>query len=237
MIDSLLDSRIDSGHPSNDEFFDEDVNVYLANLLTAMVYKGRADDLSKHVVRWDIPLFESVHDRSTPREKYIRYRANADFLLVSLGIFGNPTSLRHNCFPHMKIHSQRDIGRGKTYYQLASSYAMETFRRHTAISDIMYKLARGFEKYVDVFSTMKSCYFNMVPKLSDGEFFHLQRSMLAGEDSAGLAEEYDRFLDAYMEYKRSGTAAGQKALEEAAGRVRRLDPGFSFDPVISLESA
>ena len=148
MMNCLLYSRIEAGYPPNSEFFDEDVNVYLASLLTSLIYPRPRDGGSRLVADSGISLFESADASAGPREKYLRYRANADHILVSLGVFKNARARRPDSVPHLALSRDGYIGRGIACYGLARSYAAQTFRRNTAVVDVLGKLSAGFERYL-----------------------------------------------------------------------------------------
>lgn len=229
MINSLLSSRIESGFPSNDGCYDEDVNVYLAHLLTTFIYPENHEWMFKYIVPYDTGLFEEISGFSRPHTKYLAYRSNADMLLFSIGIFSNPTRRRPHSVPHMSMSEDAFIGRGKAYYRLAQSYSLKTFRKSTAISEILGKLSLGFEKYIAILSLMKGEYLNFYRKMTNGELYHLFRCIELTGQHGELESLYDSFLDAYSNYKRDKSPSSKELLEKAADRLRRIDPYFRFD--------
>lgn len=226
MMNCLLYSRMESGFPSNDEYLDEDVNVYLANLLTETI--GPGNEKGRATACDDTSLFQRIRTTESPREKFMLYKGHADHLLISLGIFGNPKGSRTNAIPYLALSERSYIGRGKTYYSLAQSYAVETHRRHTAVADVLGKLSRGFEKYVTILSRLRSDYFNIHHRMSDGELYHLECSLDLEDRKRDLKELYDSFLDLYSSYRRKPSARVKKELDEVSSRIRALDPSFDF---------
>ncbi|UCF04660.1 MAG: hypothetical protein JSV33_12135 [bacterium] len=183
---------------------------------------------SKYLVPYDTNLFESIRLTDNPRVKYLYYKTNADFLLMATGIFHNPRGRRPNSTPHLNVPRRAYIGRGQAYYNLAQSYATETHRRSTAISEILGKLSRGFEKYVVVLSQMRGEYLNLYKRFTGGELYHLENSITALEEKGKLSELHDRFLDAYAAYRKFRTQKQKKLLERLAADIRRVDPNFNF---------
>ncbi|MCK4538852.1 MAG: hypothetical protein KAV42_08670 [Candidatus Krumholzibacteria bacterium] len=228
MMNNLLYSRIDCKHPTNDEYFDEDVNVYLAGLLESLIDPSHHDAMRSMVMPYDLSLFESVSGQKDSRAKYMTYRMNADFLLIYSGVFNNPRSRRPDSASRFKLGDSAYLGRGKAYYSLAQSYCSQTYHKNTAIGEIMGKLSRGFEKYVEVLSTMKSEYLNIIDTISQGELYHLERSVNHEELKASLACLYDDFLDAYSRHGQEKTSSTLEILEKCALRVREADPSFKF---------
>ena len=229
MINSLLSSRKESGYPSNDQYYDEDVNVYLANLLTTFIYPERYEWIFKYITPYDTELFGGIGESEGPRSKYLAYKSKADMLLFSICIFNNPRRRRPNTAPHMAGGSY--IGRGKAYYRLAQSYSQKTFRKNTAISEVLGKLSDGYEKYVSILSHMKGEYFNFYRRISDGELFHLHRSVEHTGRRQELGSLYDAFLDAYSDYKQDKSPESRERLERISGKLRRIDPDFRFEPI------
>ena len=229
MMNCLLYSRVESGFPSNDDYLDEDVNVYLANLLTETACSGSGDGEAGPLVSYDIALFQRVRETDNPRQKYMLYKAHADNLLISLGIFGNAKGSRLNSNPYMAMSENSYIGRGKSYYSLAQSYAIETHRRSTAVADVLGKLSRGFEKYVKILAHLRSDYFNLHHHMTEGELYHLECSLDIEEHKDELKGLYDIFLDLYSSYRKTKSARIKKELDEVSSRIRALDPSFNFE--------
>jgi hypothetical protein len=229
MINSLLYSRIESGFPSNDEYFDEDVNVYVAGLLASLIDPACHAGMSKYIMRYDIPLFELVRSARSSYTKYQIYKTNADFLLVSLGIFNNPKQMRPHAAPIMEMSDGVYIGRGMAYYRLAQSYCRETFRRDTAVESVLGKLSVGFEKYARILSLMRSEYLNLFRRISSGELYHLGASVKDLGDRSELRTLYDEFLDAYSRHRRDPSPRLRREVDRLAKRISHLDPSFRFE--------
>lgn len=229
MMNSLLHSRMEAGFPSNDICFDEDVNVYLASLLTSLIFPQGDDDGTRGVLSGDALLFETAEAAFGAREKYRMYRRSADRILISLGIFKNARLKRPDSVPHLALSDAAHIGRGKSYYAIARAYATQVHRRNTAIGDVLGKLSDGFERYLGVLSLMGGEHLNIFKQLSDGELFHLESAPRPMEKSAELALRYDRFLDLYSSYLANKSARTKEALIEAAREIRAMDPSFEFD--------
>lgn len=228
MMNALLYSRMEAGYPTNGEFLDEDVNVYLAALLADRIQPGAADHAGPAVA--DADLYEAAAAAPGDRARYMLYRRGADALLLALGIFrnarGRPPAGGRGIAEHERLY----VGRGKTYYAVASSLAASLARRRSAASTVLEKLSRGFEGYLATLSHLAGEHFNIVRGISDGTLYHLERTADPARCREGIAEAYDRFLDCYSAYRSRPSPEGRRALEEAARRLRALDPSFSFDP-------
>jgi len=229
MMNCLLYSRVECGFPSNADSFDEDVNVYLAGLLTALVDGERAARARSPLALDDLSVADAAAAAGRPRERYELYRASADRILVSLGIFKNARGRRPDSRSRLHLSDAAYVGRGEAYYALAQSYAVQTFRRSNAVSACLGKLSRDLERYLAVLSTLRGEYLNICETLSEGALYHLERSAAHVERRGDIASQYDHFLDAYSNYLRSGSPEARERLIAACETIRTIDPSFSFD--------
>ena len=85
MMNCLLYSRMETGLVSNKDSYDEDVNVYLAHLLTSFVKPDYIHHAKKYLSKYDTEVFQRIANTTDARLKYTIYKTNADFLLVSVG--------------------------------------------------------------------------------------------------------------------------------------------------------
>jgi hypothetical protein len=228
MINNFLYSRLDSNFPTNAIFYDEDVNIYIANLLTSISDSQYHKRIKKYVTPYDLTLNELLKNVSDPREKYIAYKSNADFLLISLGIFDNPKRMKPNSTPHINLSQRAYSGRGKIYYELAQSYLYKASGRKSAIGDVLGKLALRFEDYVRTLSVLKGKYFNFYKQITPGEMYHFEQSILKFSKSDKLAKLHNRFLDIYSEYQKNKSIPLKEALKKVTKEIVEIDSSFNF---------
>jgi hypothetical protein len=223
----FLLSRLDSDLPSDLREFDEDVNVYTASLLAGIV-SGRQDFLRSDLVSFrDADVFARVQETKDRRLRYRVYKANADFLYVSLGLFGEGPAPA-DTEPAEDERTSLLTGRGKSYYHFASAYAERLYGRGAAIAEVMDKLSRNFEAYARVMSWMAGEYLHLVDRLSTGEVFHLERAAQRGYEDAHRLAAWDELLDSYVEWQRTRARESRRRLGRAARALRRVEPGFSL---------
>ena len=236
MMKCLLYSRMETGLVSNKDYYDEDVNVYIAHLLNSFINPEYTRRASKYLSKYDTEVFGRLVDSKDARLKYTLYKTNADFLLVSLGIFDNPVALNSDQPPNL-IASEKKIlqpaeeayvGRGKTYYRFAYTYSRQIHDPQAAITEVLEKLSTGFEKYIRILSHMRGEYFNLMDRLSRGEIYHLERKLSESEKTEDLKEKQDRFLDLYMEWKKSGKVELRAKIQQLVEEIKELDPSFTF---------
>lgn len=230
MMNCLVYSRLESGLPSNQEYYDEDVNVYLAHLLTSFMDPSYHEASRKYLSRYDAELFEKIRNSDDVRLKYTIYKTNADFLLIAIGIFQNPTGIRPGSKDNLfKDNEEVYVGRAKAYYQFAYSYSQNMFRKTSGVTDVLEKLSHGFEQYVQILSHMRGEYFNILDRLSSGDVYHLERSVDRVDENKQLKALQDQFLDLYSQYMRAKDPALKPELSALARRIQRIDETFRFN--------
>jgi len=225
-INNFLLSRIDSDMPSDLKEYDEDVNVYTASLLAGVV-TGQQDLLSAdYVSTRDADVFARVQETKNQRLRYRVYKANADFLYVSLGIFGESSLVGD--VPETDDDTQRFTGRGKSYYQFASAYAERLFGRGAAIAEVMDKLSRNFEAYTRVMIWMSGEYLHLMNQISSGEMYHLEQDTQGHFEKSHKTNSWDSLLDSYVEWRQTRSKDSLRRLARAARELHRIDPSFSL---------
>jgi hypothetical protein len=227
MINCLLYSRMETGLVSNQEYYDEDVNVYLAHLLHSFINPEYVEQSKKFLSKYDTDVFRRLSSSSDARLKYLIYKTNADFLLVSIGIFDNPM------IPSTSRRSQPSeeayVGRGKTYYHFAYSYSQQMHRKNQGVSEVLEKLSVGFEKYIRILSHMRGEYLDLVERLSSGEVYHLERSVDEHSQQELLRVKQDELLELYSLWKSDPTKEAEENLERVVSEIRQINPEFKFE--------
>jgi len=98
------------------------------------------------------------------------------------------------------------------------------------MTEVLDQLSKGFDKYVTILTYLRGEYFDIVKRLSDGEIYHLLRSVEASGRRLRLERKQDEFLDAYLEWKKRGTERAKKKVVVLAEELRGLDPTFKYKP-------
>ena len=227
MINCLLYSRMETGLVSNQDFYDEDVNVYLAHLLHSFVNPDYVEQSRRFLSKYDTDVFRRLSQSTDARLKYQIYKTNADFLLVSIGIFDNPGSA--SSARRVQPAEEAYIGRGKTYYHFAYSYSQQMHRKNEGVSEVLEKLSVGFDKYIRILSHMRGEYLDLVKRLSNGEVYHLERSVDEHSQQELLRVKQDELLELFSEWKKQPTDATVEGLERVVGEIRQINPSFRFE--------
>jgi hypothetical protein len=237
IMECFLKSRGESGNPSNVDYYEEDVNIYVASLLSMLLDPVYYVQVQKYVSDYDAGVFDKVRNTSDNRLRYWVYKANADHLLVSLGVFGRGREDEAAPGRHGRETASQAAGRAKTYYDFARSYCELLTGSSSGPSEVLAKLSMGFEKYVRILDHMRGEYFNIIDTLSDGELFHLQREIEQVKEKEYVSGKYDELLDLYLEWKVTGNDNLLAELRLIARELKKLDPSFNFEipaPVLDV---
>jgi len=230
MLNCLLHSRVNTGLESNSEFYDEDVNVYLAHLLNSHIDAKCIERMADYVATDEAHLHRLLEEARDDRDRYMIYRSTADYLLMGTSIFemfeGKPDA-RH---PLLNAPTSFYVRRASAYYSVASSYATKLNRGRSAIAQTLAKLSEGIESYVRILSYMRGEYLDFIRRYSPGELFHLERSIEQIERDLAIDQIRDEFLDTYNEWRRTGVAELREKLMEKAKLLKEYDPSFRFNP-------
>jgi len=233
MMNCIISSRVEIGLESNKDEYDEDVNVYLAHLLNSFISPRYYRAARRYISEYDTDIFARIESSQDPRFKYTLYKTPADFLLLSIGLFSHEEEEIDNSGPDFRgVHRGR-VGRGKTYYHFAFSYRQRITPRSPSVSEVLAKLSRSFEKYVRILSHVRGEYFNLREQLSQGELFHLQRSIDKTASKEKVRKTQDEFLDIYLSWKQTKDDRLLGELKDVCDRLRELDSTFRFDPSLS----
>jgi hypothetical protein len=226
VMDSLLNSRIATGLESNSDVYDEDVNVYLALLLSSLVDAKYHSWMNQYVSAYESDIYEKLQYTRDQYVKFITYKVNADYLLLSQGIFDVPRTLLSS----VETRNRDAMLRGKAYYQIAGSLTRQMREDRRALADVLLKLSEGYEKYLVILSYMRGEYLNIVKEFTPGEMFHLNREIDGLAKEEAVREKRDAFLDQYNAWKKGlGTpdeARLEIGLRQAASELSLLDPDF-----------
>jgi hypothetical protein len=172
MINCLLYSRMETGLVSNQDFYDEDVNVYLAHLLHSFINPTTSSSrrVPVEVRRRRLPPpgeldRRAAHTRSTRRTLTSRWSRSGSSTTRS-----RPPRRPARAAPAEEAY----IGRGKTYYHFAYTYRSRCTGR-TRASRVLEKLSVGFEKYIKILSHAGE-YLDRAA-IQRGRVYHLERAV------------------------------------------------------------
>ncbi len=215
LVEILLKSRLAMHLETNQGFYDEDVNAYLAGVLCDYLDPGHQMAVRECLSSRDADVFASATRDDDTYRMYWVYKVNADDRLVDAGIF----------------HPQRAgqmtlVEQAKTYYGFASGYHQRVYGRVTATGDILEKLARWGERYVSILHHARRDYLHFVETLTEEELQQFHRSLEQEAGTVSLKDKQDEFLDAYSAWQQTPTPERRTHLLQLLRELQQLDPMF-----------
>jgi len=234
MLKCLLYSRLQTGLVSNKDFYDEDVNVYVAHLLQAFINPDYLERVRPYLSQYDSDVFKKLSKSTDARLKYTIYKNNADFLLVSMGIFDEATAMQpdrrggRGDSDWTRPSEEAYVGRGKTYYRFAYTFSQQLPRRNSALTEVLEKLAVGFDRYLKILAHMRGEYFDLMKRLSSGEVYHLQRSVNEQARMEEMRGKQDELLDLFNEWRATHDDVTWTRLQSVIAELTELNPDFRF---------
>jgi len=224
----LLYSKVQTGLLSNCDYYDEDVSVYLAQLLSSFINPQYVERVKNSLSKYDVEAFQRLAGSSDAKLKYTIYKTKSDFLLVSVGLFDNPPTLVSRSRSRGQPAEEASIGRGKAYYHFAYTYSQQVHKKNPPISEVLEKLSTGFERYSRILSHLRGEYSDIMTRLAKAEVYHLERSVDLEEKKELIRQKQNLLLDVYSEWKKTGAQTAKMKLDKLAEEIRALDPSFEF---------
>lgn len=229
LLDVVIRSRERCGCPSNQPVYDEDVNVYLANLLFAVSTSEYQKMARKYVKIHRLDLSVMVDQTEENYMKYFVYKINADYLLVYLSLFEEylRTVMKSARICHYTENGFMNMAR--SYYDQAALFNQRIYHKRTAVSDILDKVGKNLDVYCLILRAARKDYFHFANEYQDDNFAEFTRCVEGYGKERELKKRQDRFLDLYGQWLQNpANTALRHEVEEACGQIRELDPEFKF---------
>ncbi len=204
LLENLLEARQTSVFPTNIAGPDEDVNIYLAQLLTDFLGGAHSGDIQFGCQ----PLFYPPAKKLGRRRQADFYRNNADHRIIMLGLFDRGEIIRQQATHFGMDHQEsvlRDLEVGRNCYQMAANLMDNRNLGPVAIVDIWKKLAENFDLYVQILSELATRRLGFGAKLSqdDLELLIADPTTKKPVPPGHTPEPMDRLLDLVLELRQS----------------------------------
>ena len=151
--EQLLEARSESRFPTNANGPDEDVNIYLIQLLGGFL-GGHADP---RIVPGADPLLQPPDPQAPRRQQAGWYRVNADHRLLCMGLFDRGDTRRRRRTPFGVSTSEsraRDLEVGRQCYGLAANLLEGRPGAPAGLTRVLRRLADDFCEYVHVLGVL-----------------------------------------------------------------------------------
>lgn len=218
LLENLLEARRDSVFPTNICGPDEDVNIYLAGLLTNFLQGNHPQD----VLFGADPMLHPPARHLGRRARADFYRHNADHRLIMLGLFDRGDHLRRRpSFYRMSWQEsrQRDLNVGLNCYHLAANLLENRKMGCGGLAEVWRKLADNFDFYVQVLSTMAVDRLGLGASLSLADL----QFMVVPPSEPEPSHQMDHLLDLLLELRQPGGNKKRAEVYDLALQLN-LDP-------------
>lgn len=226
LLENLLTARAGSCFPTNGAGPDEDVNVYLAHLLSKFV----GGDHDPRILSASGPVFAPPAKTATRRDRVEHYRRNADHRLLHLGLFGRGDALRRRQALHRMSAADtrtRDAAAGQACYEAAANLARGRCGADAALVSVWMKLAAHFDEYVHVLGALATRHLGWGAQITDTDLARLlpPDSSAATRAVADLLaappppESLDALLDLWSAHNKNPSPAAAARIRDMANRL------------------
>ncbi len=224
LLSMLLKSRTACQLPSNDQRFDEDVNIYLAHLLFAASLPDYQNAVRRYLAKNVSEITDLIERNEDRIVRYFIYKVNADHLMIHLGLFQNFEN-SHQLYGKTE---QQFCSMARNFYKQAATYNRKIYRRVTAVGSVLEKLADGFDRYQTILRYARKEFFNFSNHFHDEPFQKFCQDLKRFERESKLNEAIDQFLDSYVEWIKGKDAKSKSSLMNYAQKLQSIDPNFVF---------
>ena len=194
LMENLLEARTLSFFPTNGAGPDEDVNVYLAGLLTGFLQGGGDPSLRPGSDPLLFPPDKNISRGS--RSEW--YRVNADHRLICQGLFDRGDALRRRRIffgSDLGTTRQSDRTAGATCYGLAANLLENRSGVSTGLVAVLRKLERHYDDYVHVLAVMATRRLGLGARLSSVDLDGLLVRQPTMDELLDLLLEYQKNED------------------------------------------
>lgn len=148
--------------------FDEDVNIYLAEMLFELLEPSSWIRKKRYISLYDTDVVKMIEEAAEQYQRYLIYRLNADNLLVHLGIFRDVQAEEKG--DTLGLSREYYEGNGRKYYDLAAGLNRRINRKATAVSDVLEKLSYDFLLYEKLLRNLSDEYLCFTDELDEKGF-------------------------------------------------------------------
>jgi hypothetical protein len=227
-LENILKTRINLHLDTGRNDYDEEVNIYLAELLASMVSSSSSFTENRpYISAFDYEIKSYLEDHPDTRTEYTVYKENADFGLSSVSVFLD--YFHPGSYHHRVIGTSDSSERIAFYYKLAASALAHLRGSHTTSVHVYQSIADHISDAMKLIRTVSSESFDFVERLSAGSAFHLEKELQEAAKVKIYKSKLDDFLKAYQEHKADCTEEKKATLITLARELKDLNPDFRFE--------
>lgn len=226
-LENILRARINLHLDSGRYDYDEEVNMYLAELLASIVSSSSFTENKPYISAFDYEISSYLQAHADTRTEYTVYKENADFGLSSVSVF---LDYFHSGSFYRRVIGHEDCSdRIAMYYKLAANALAHLRGSNTTSVHVYLSIAEHVRETMKLIRKVSGDSFEFVEHLSQGSAFHLERELHEAAKLELFKSKMDDFLKAYQDNKNNATEEKKESLITLAKELKQLNPGFRFE--------
>jgi hypothetical protein len=228
LLEAILKARDSDPELARRNFFDEDVNVYLAHLLFATSLPEYRDMADPFLSNEPAEVLGWAKEADDPMLRYFIYKVNADNMLIRSAVFSEK-------LPEVKraIFRRQENGVNRlavVYYGQAARCHQGIYQKRTGVGEVLTKISGHFELYQKLVFRVKEDYFKFIDCFREQAFQRFFSQLSYFEKRFRKDNLLDQFLDLYKKWLDTRDPALKGKVLELAQDVASVNPQFRFDP-------
>lgn len=226
-LENILKARADLHLESGLHEYDQEVNIYIAGLLNSLLESDRLIKQKPYISPFDTDVRHYLDDHPGLRNEYLVYRDNADFGLILLGLFLG--------YEHPSLYSQTVLankdneGRIALYYEFAASALAHLQGNSASLVNIFLALSEHIKEITHIMRYAAVAYFDLLEKISDGTFYHLEKDLANKENKGKYEAKLDQFLKLFAQFKENPSEEIIQKIKNITNELHELNEKFHFD--------
>jgi hypothetical protein len=224
-LENILKARIELHLETSAGGYDEELNMYLADLLTSLFGSCAFTENKPWISPFDYEVHSYLNNHPDTRTEYEVYKENADFGLAATSVF---LEFHHRGSYWRRMIQNTSTSRIGIYYKLAAS-ALAHLRGSRATSvHVFLTLADHVGEASKIIRKISGDCFEFTERLSAGSEFHLEKDLASAGKGKLYSEKLDEFLVVFRECKGDPSQENRSKLELLALELSKLNPAFKF---------
>ncbi len=224
-LEHICKARIDLHIDSGRHGCDQEINVYLAGLLTSLIASTAFIQQKPYISVFDHDIRNYLDTHPGLRNEFVVYRDNADYGLVSAGLFSGDN--HRGSYHHIVIADQADLGKIALYYSMAASALTQLQGTHHSLVCVLDSMSKYLDEIYQILRYAAVTYFDMVEKVSDVSLYHLEMELAEEGKKILYREKVDEYLKLYSEYKTAPTEQLKIEINNVTRELENMNDQFN----------
>jgi len=226
-LEHVCKARIDLHIESGRHVCDQEINVYLAGLLTSLIASTAFIQQKPYISVFDYDIRSYLETHPGLRNEFVVYRDNADYGLMSAGLFAGDN--HRGSYHHIVISDQADLGKIALYYSMAASALAHLQGTRHSLVCVLDTMSKYLDEIHQILRYVALTYFEMVDKISDGSVYHLEKELAEEGKKILFKQKVDEYLKLYSEYKIAPTEQLKCEINNVTRELKNMNDQFKGD--------